>query len=126
MGDRIRYAVIPRPGAPVEVREVAPPEPAPGEVHLAVELSEVCGTDVHLQAGRLEGVPYPLIPGHVSIGRVSAVRGDVCDVHGRPVREGDRTAWSRKRPPVVPTVRSTGSPTARPTVSSGVGPSASC
>jgi L-iditol 2-dehydrogenase len=93
MGDRIRYAVIPRPGAPVEVREVAAPAPAPGEVHLAVELSEVCGTDVHLQAGRLDGVPYPLIPGHVSIGRVSAVRGDVRDVHGRAVREGDRATF---------------------------------
>ena len=35
-----------------------------------VELSEVCGTDVYLQQGRLQGVPYPLVPGHVSVGQV--------------------------------------------------------
>lgn len=93
MADRVRYAVIPEPGAPVEVRETTAPEPRPGEVHLDVDLSEVCGTDVHLQAGRLEGVPYPLIPGHVSIGRVAAVRGVVRDVHGRAVREGDRATF---------------------------------
>jgi len=90
---RVRFAVIPRPGAPVEIREVEAPDLEPGAALLAVELSEVCGTDVHLQAGRLAGVPYPLIPGHVSIGRLAAVRGDLRDVEGRPVREGDRVTF---------------------------------
>jgi hypothetical protein len=49
----------------------------------------VCGTDVHLHHGRLAGVPYPLIPGHVTAGTLAAVRGDLRDVHGVPLREGD-------------------------------------
>jgi L-iditol 2-dehydrogenase len=58
-----------------------------------VELSEVCGTDVHLRAGRLAGVPYPLIPGHVSVGRIGALRGVMHDVDGNRVQEGDRVTF---------------------------------
>ena len=35
--------------------------------------SEVCGTDVHLAKGQLAGVPYPIIPGHVSVGVVDEI-----------------------------------------------------
>ena len=58
-------ALIPKPNAPVELREIPRPELEPDSALLEVELSEVCGTDVYLQQGRLKGVPYPLIPGHV-------------------------------------------------------------
>jgi L-iditol 2-dehydrogenase len=86
-------AVIPAPGAATEVR--AYPEPAlePDSALLAVELSEVCGTDVHVRAGRLAGVPYPLIPGHVSVGRLAAIRGALRDVDGHVLREGDRVTF---------------------------------
>ena len=63
-------ALIPEPNKPVEVREVPEPALEPDSALLEVELSEVCGTDVYLQQGRLAGVPYPLIPGHVSVGRL--------------------------------------------------------
>lgn len=86
-------AVIPQPGAPVELREVAEPELEPDSALLDVELSEVCGTDVHLQQGRLAGVPYPLVPGHVSVGRLAKIRGRVADVDGRPFAEGDRVTF---------------------------------
>ena len=69
------------------------PELEPGAARLEVELSEVCGTDVHLAAGRLHGVPYPLIPGHVTVGRLSAIRGVLRDVHGRRLAEGDRVTF---------------------------------
>ncbi len=75
-------AVIPEPNAPVELREVPRPDLEPDSALLEVELSEVCGTDVYLQQGRLKGVPYPLIPGHVSVGRLSKIRGQILDVHG--------------------------------------------
>lgn len=84
-----RAAVIPGPGVPIEVREYADPEPAPGAVVLRALAAEVCGTDVHLWHGRLSGVPYPLIPGHISVGEVEAVGGAVCDVEGDPVSPGD-------------------------------------
>jgi threonine dehydrogenase-like Zn-dependent dehydrogenase len=86
-------AVIPQPNAPVELREVPSPELETDSALLEVELSEVCGTDVYLQQGHLEGVPYPLVPGHVSVGRLSKIRGTLRDVEGRVFREGDRVTF---------------------------------
>jgi L-iditol 2-dehydrogenase len=51
-------------------------------------MSEVCGTDVHLHHGHLSGVPWPIIPGHVSCGRVLETGGELADVEGRPIRAG--------------------------------------
>jgi L-iditol 2-dehydrogenase len=51
--------------------------------------AEVCGTDVHLHHGRLAGVPYPIIPGHVSVGRVCEIAGEVRDIEGRAFAIGD-------------------------------------
>ncbi|MFQ5747792.1 MAG: alcohol dehydrogenase catalytic domain-containing protein, partial [Gemmatimonadota bacterium] len=86
---RIRAAVMPGPGRPIEVRELPEPELETGAALLAVLRSEVCGTDVHLRDGRLEGVPYPIIPGHVTVGHLDKIRGTIRDVHGRPLAEGD-------------------------------------
>src|SRR6266404_477183 len=86
-------AVIPQPDAPVELREVPSPELEADSALLEVELSEVCGTDVYLQQGRLQGVPYPLVPGHVSVGRLSKIRGTLRDVEGQVFREGDRVTF---------------------------------
>jgi len=88
-----RVVVIPQPNAPAELREVPSPELEQNSALLQVELSEVCGTDVYLQQGRLQGVPYPLVPGHVSVGRLSKIRGAMFDVEGRKFREGDRVTF---------------------------------
>jgi threonine dehydrogenase-like Zn-dependent dehydrogenase len=90
---KVLAAVIPKPHAPVEVRELSEPELEPNSALMEVELSEVCGTDVYLQEGRLAGVPYPLIPGHVSVGRLSKIRGRMLDVMGQPFSEGDRVTF---------------------------------
>jgi L-iditol 2-dehydrogenase len=84
---------MPRPRAPVEIREYPAPDLAPGAALLRTERSEVCGTDVHLWHGRLSGVPYPIIPGHVSAGTLQAVRGTVATLDGSTVREGDRVVF---------------------------------
>lgn len=89
----VRAAVLPAPGASSEVRELPEPELEAGSALLAVELSEVCGTDVHLRDGRLAGVPYPLIPGHVTVGRLDKIRGELRDVDGRFLTEGDRVTF---------------------------------
>lgn len=86
-------AVIPEPNAPVEVREVREPDLEPNSALLEVEVSEVCGTDVHVQQGRLAGVPYPLVPGHVSVGRLQKIRGELLDVEGKRFKEGDRITF---------------------------------
>src|SRR5438552_2950843 len=88
-----RVAVIPKPNSPIEIREVAEPQLEPDSALLAVELSEVCGTDVYPQQGRLHGVPYPLVSGHVSVGRLARIRGSLFDVEGRAFREGDRVTF---------------------------------
>ena len=85
---RVQFACMTRPGAAVEVRDAPEPDLEPGGALLRVVLSEVCGTDVHLLHGRLQGVPYPFIPGHVAVGVLEKVRGDLTDVEGRPLREG--------------------------------------
>ena len=90
---KVLAAVMPEPNAPVEVREFEEPELETDSALLEVELSEVCGTDVYLQQGRLQGVPYPLIPGHVSVGRLGKIRGQLLDVEGRPFREGERVTF---------------------------------
>jgi len=77
------------PGKPLETWELPEPTLEPGAVLLETIASEVCGTDVHLFHGRLGGVPYPIIPGHVSVGRVLEARGAVADVHGQVLRPGD-------------------------------------
>ncbi len=50
--------------------------------------SEVCGTDVHLHHGRLAGVPYPIIPGHVACGRLAETNGTLRDVEGAEIPTG--------------------------------------
>jgi threonine dehydrogenase-like Zn-dependent dehydrogenase len=83
----IRGVVMPAPEAPLELREFERPVLEPGAVLLETLGSEVCGTDAHLWKGQLAGVPYPIIPGHVSVGRIAETNG-ARDVDGHPLREG--------------------------------------
>ena len=85
----IRAAVMTGPGEPLAVWSLDDPELEPGGVLLETVASEVCGTDVHLHHGRLAGVPYPIVPGHVSVGRVLESRGVEQDAVGRPLGLGD-------------------------------------
>jgi L-iditol 2-dehydrogenase len=78
---------------PVELREFAEPPLASGSLLLRTLYSEVCGTDVHIWHGRLAGVPYPIIPGHVSVGTAAKVRDEVRAVDGSRVLEGDVLAF---------------------------------
>jgi threonine dehydrogenase-like Zn-dependent dehydrogenase len=89
----ITAAVMPAPRVPIELREFPEPDLPPGGALLRTEYSEVCGTDVHLWHGRLAGVPYPIIPGHVSVGRVAKQRGTIRAVDGSIVRDGDRLVF---------------------------------
>jgi threonine dehydrogenase-like Zn-dependent dehydrogenase len=85
----IKAAVMGAPQKPLEVREFPQPELEPGAILLETIYSEVCGTDVHLHHGQLAGVPYPIIPGHVSVGRIARLAGEVTDVDGNALHEGD-------------------------------------
>jgi L-iditol 2-dehydrogenase len=84
---------MPAPLQPVEIREFPRPDLPPGSALLRTARSEVCGTDVHLWHGRLAGVPYPIIPGHVSAGVLDAVRGPLRGLDGSDLLEGDRVVF---------------------------------
>jgi threonine dehydrogenase-like Zn-dependent dehydrogenase len=89
----VHAAVIPAPHQPVEVRELRTPELAPDSALLRVRYSEVCGTDVHLQNGELQGTPYPLIPGHACVGVLEEIRGKITGVNGEPLSEGQMVTF---------------------------------
>jgi threonine dehydrogenase-like Zn-dependent dehydrogenase len=90
----ISAVVMTAPDAPLEVRAFERPELEPGGVLVRTLGSEVCGTDAHLWKGQLAGVPYPIIPGHVSVGQVAELgpagpTADVArDVSGAPLQVG--------------------------------------
>jgi threonine dehydrogenase-like Zn-dependent dehydrogenase len=79
---------MPGPNLPVRVEKFAPPTLSPGAALLRTLYSEVCGTDVHLHRGKLK-VPFPIIPGHVSVGVVAPSGGGVRDIEGNAIKEGD-------------------------------------
>jgi L-iditol 2-dehydrogenase len=88
MPESVRAIVMPGPRRPLEERRYPAPRPEPGGAVLETVAGEVCGTDVHLHHGRLAGVPYPILPGHVSCGRVLETGGPIADVEGRPIAAG--------------------------------------
>jgi threonine dehydrogenase-like Zn-dependent dehydrogenase len=88
MMERVEAIVMTGPGRPLERRVFPAPRPKPGGAVLQTVATEVCGTDVHLHQGRLSGVPYPIIPGHVNCGRVLETNGPLLDVEGQPIETG--------------------------------------
>lgn len=86
--ETVEAVVMPGPGKALEWRRFKAPRPEPGGAVLEMVATEVCGTDVHLHHGRLSGVPYPIIPGHVNCGRVLETGGALTDLDGRPIEPG--------------------------------------
>lgn len=67
---------------------------AADDVLVAVELSTICGSDVHTVHGR-RSAPTPLVLGHESVGRVIALGSAGADAEdGTPLRIGNRVVWS--------------------------------
>ena len=89
MTKRVHAAIMTAPHEPISLRELPWPTLTEGSAMLRTLYSEVCGTDVHLHHGRLAGVPYPIVPGHVSIGHLAEIRGTITDIDGEPFAEGD-------------------------------------
>ena len=70
---------------PLALREVATPEPGPGEVRLRVHCCGICHTDLHTVEGELHVPQLPIIPGHQVVGTVDALGAETKLFH-----EGDR------------------------------------
>src|ERR1044071_290024 len=87
-----KAVVMTGPAKPLELRDFPAPKLEPGAAVLKTLYSEVCGTDVHLHHGKL-GVPFPIIPGHVSVGVVAKARGPLRAVNGEEIKEGDTVTF---------------------------------
>jgi len=80
-----------------------PEPPAAGEVRLEVAFCGVCGTDLHIALGHMDGrVPTPMVIGHEMSGRVAELGSDVSPelavgdpVVVRPLDSRDETAADR-------------------------------
>lgn len=71
--------------APLRLRDVPQPAPAPSEALIRVRACGVCHTDLHVVEGELPARRLPLIPGHQVVGVVEQVGPDVA-----AMRPGDR------------------------------------
>jgi len=71
------------------------PDLKEGEALVKIEAAGVCGSDVHMWEGRDPRIRLPMIPGHEGVGEIVEVNGQKTDVHGRPLRRGDKVLWNR-------------------------------
>lgn len=77
--------------AVIEQREYDLPEPGPGEILLKMIRANVCGTEVHVVAGRHPLIGPGCVLGHEGVGRVERLGPEVrTDSAGRRLHEGDR------------------------------------
>ncbi len=92
-----KAAVFFGPGKPFEIRELPVPDVEPDAVLIRVSLANVCGSDLHFWRG---DAPLRLpedgwIFGHEMTGRVAKLGARVkTDSLGRPLKEGDRVAYT--------------------------------
>src|SRR3954462_15479134 len=73
MTGTMRCMQLDRPGEPLRLVERAIPNPAPGELLIAVSACGICRTDLHVIDGDLAPAKLPIVPGHEIVGRVMAV-----------------------------------------------------
>ncbi len=66
----MRAMVLTTPGAPLVLRELAPPDPGPHQVLIRVHACGVCRTDLHVADGELTEPKLPLVLGHEIVGTV--------------------------------------------------------
>lgn len=84
--------IMPGPNQPLRMIQLPQPALEPGAALLRTTFSEVCGTDVHVHHGKLD-VPFPIIPGHVSVGVVEQSGGRLRDIEGNSIKEGDTVTF---------------------------------
>ena len=69
-----------RPEPGLWMQEVPMPEPGPGDVLIRVQLTSICGTDLHIHgwdAWAQETIPVPMVVGHEFMGSIVALGAGV-------------------------------------------------
>ncbi len=80
-----KAAILKEFGKDLVVEGVPVPEPSQDEVLIRVRASGLCGTDIHIQEGKIPTVSLPYVPGHEMAGEVVQVGKNV-----ENVKVGDR------------------------------------
>ncbi len=78
----MRALQLVEPGHRLEERDVATPNPGPGEVLVKVGAAGICRSDVHYRKGHPEAGPLPLTLGHEIAGVVAATGSGVRRAEG--------------------------------------------
>jgi D-arabinose 1-dehydrogenase-like Zn-dependent alcohol dehydrogenase len=92
-----RAAVVREFGEPLSIERVpVPQELEPNALLVEIEVSSICGTDVHLWQGSLSlNVDLPVILGHEMVGRIIAIgAGAERDSVGQRLEVDDRVVWA--------------------------------
>ena len=76
----MRALQLVNPGRPLELREVATPNPGPDDVAVAIKAAGICRSDVHYREGFPEVGPLPLTLGHEVAGVITEVGADVAEL----------------------------------------------
>lgn len=84
--------------APLEAVSYEAVPAGPGAIVADVTHAGVCGTDMHLQHGRMQ-IPLPVILGHEAVGIVRELgQGVRVDALGQPLQVGDAISWMSNIP----------------------------
>ena len=75
---------------PLKNRDMALPEPGPGQIRVKLLVCGVCRTDLHVVEGELPPSTRPIIPGHEAVGIAERIGSGVTQI-----QEGERIgiAW---------------------------------
>ncbi|MFB6134305.1 MAG: zinc-binding dehydrogenase [Halanaeroarchaeum sp.] len=89
MPEKSTALVMEEPGE-LAVRELDVPTLESRDVLVEVELSGICGSDVHMYDGGMD-LDFPVLPGHEFSGYIEDVGDDVeTDARGTPIEPGDK------------------------------------
>jgi threonine dehydrogenase-like Zn-dependent dehydrogenase len=91
----VRAMVLEKFGASLVERDYPQTPLADGEVRVTIAASGICGSDLHMAAGKDPRIPLPIILGHEAVGYVEEIGGEKLDVNGRRLEPGQLLAWDR-------------------------------
>jgi threonine dehydrogenase-like Zn-dependent dehydrogenase len=90
-----RAVVLEKFNEPLVMKIFPIPKLKEGEVLVKVVAAGVCGSDVHMWEGRDPRIKLPMIPGHEGAGEMVESCGEKKDIHGKPLKAGDKVLWNR-------------------------------
>jgi len=91
----VKAAVLEKFNEPLRIRTFPLPKIKEGEMLVKIEAAGVCGSDVHMWEGRDPRIGLPMILGHEGVGKIAELNGKKKDIHGTPLKVGDKVLWNR-------------------------------